>query len=183
MRKIVKDKKDKIEEINPEVENETLNNESIEEVEESDVSLEEQELSYKVQFLRANADFQNFKRRVERERREWMIAAQGSVLKKILPIVDDFDRAITNDQEGDITKEEKVWLEGFEIIKKKFMKTMTDLGVEEIPCDTPFDPELHEALITVDSDNHKEGEIVQVLNKGYRFRDEVLVHAKVSVAK
>lgn len=175
--------KDKTEDMKTEVDNETVSNESIEEVEENEVSLDEQELIYKVQFLRVNADFQNFKRRVERERGEWMIAAQGSVLKKILPIIDDFDRAITTDQEGDITKEEKVWLEGFEIIRKKFMKTMSDIGVEEIACDIPFDPELHEALITVDSDDQKEGEIVQVLNKGYRFRDDVLVHAKVSVAK
>jgi molecular chaperone GrpE len=169
--------------INSEVENEALETETVEVNVNEASSLSSDEIDYRTQFLRVTADYQNFKRRIEKERSEWMTAAQASVLKKILPIIDDFDRAIKSDQEGSITKEEQVWLEGFEMIRKKFMKTMADLGVEEISCEVPFDPEVHEALLSIESEDHKEGEIAQVLSKGYRFKDEVLVHAKVSVAK
>ena len=165
------------------VKEEEIKNAAVDENTVDDENVEIQDVDYKSQFLRVNADFQNFKKRMEKERIEWFVVSQASVLKQVLPVVDDFDRAIKTDQKGDITKEEKVWLEGFEIIKKKFMKILTDLGVEEVLCDGSFDPELHEALMTVESEDHKEGEIVQVLSKGYRFKDQVLIHAKVSVAK
>jgi molecular chaperone GrpE len=65
----------------------------------------------------------------------------------------------------------------------KLYKIFKDLGVEEIDCTGEFDPELHEALVEVDSKEHKSGEIVDVLTRGYTYNSHILRHAKVSVAK
>ena len=124
--------------------------------------------------------FQNFKKRVEKEQEEWFALAQANVIKKILPVLDDFELAMKN-----VPTEEKenAWLEGFDILFKKFKKVFEDLGVEQIACDDAFDPELHEALMQVESKEYKSGQIVQVLNNGYTFKGKVLRVAKVSVAK
>jgi molecular chaperone GrpE len=145
--------------------------------------VKEVNVDFKEKFMRTNADFQNYKRRIEKERLIWMETAQGSVLNKILPIIDDLDRAIKTGEENVEDEAEQAWLDGFKIIQKNSQKTLKELGVEEIDCSGEFDPELHEALVQVESDKHKEGEVVQVLNKGYKFKDAILRHAKVSVAK
>ena len=79
--------------------------------------------------------------------------------------------------------EEHDWLKGLKIIQKKISKSLKVLGIEEIDCSAEFNPRFHEALMQVDSSEHKSGQIVSVLNKGYLFKGEVLRHAKVSVAK
>lgn len=137
----------------------------------------------KDQLLRVNSDFANFKRRVEKEQTEWMSIAQSSVLEKMLPIMDDLDRAIQACKQSNPDEKESSWLQGFELILKNLEKTFTALGVKEIDCSNGFNPDFHEALMQVDSKDHKSGEIVQVLNKGYLFKDKVLRPAKVSVAK
>lgn len=137
---------------------------------------------YKELLLRTNADFQNFKRRVERERTEWTSLMQSSVIEKILPFVQDLERAIqvaqTQSAEGS-----SAWIEGFQLILKNLKKTLADMGVAEIAATGQFNPELHEALMHVDSTDHKSGDIVQELSKGYTFKGKVLTHARVSVAK
>jgi len=133
--------------------------------------------------LRVNADFQNFKRRVETERADWIQMAQSGVLEKFLPIMDDLDRAITASEKEENEHENNAWLEGFKLIQKNLNKTFSDLGVKEIDCSSDFNPEFHEALMSVDSEDHKSGQIIQVLDKGYMLKDKVLRHAKVSVAK
>lgn len=136
---------------------------------------------FKEQYLRLNADFQNFKRRIEKERAEWMSSAQSSLLKKILPVFDELDQVIilaknkaTNDA---------AWTQGLELSQKNWQKTLTDLGVEEISTSGMFDPELHEGLMQEDSPEKQSGEIVKTFSKGYRFKGTVIKHAKVSVAK
>ncbi|MCB9493240.1 MAG: nucleotide exchange factor GrpE [Epsilonproteobacteria bacterium] len=141
----------------------------------------QQEESFKDQYLRLNADFQNFKKRVEKERIEWMTTAQASVLEKVLPIVDEFDRAFAALEKSE--QHDASWLEGFKLVYKNLQKAMTDLGVEEIKTDGEFNPDQHEALIQVDSADHASGAIVQVLAKGYMLKGKVIKHAKVSVAK
>jgi len=127
---------------------------------------------YQKLYMRAAADFQNYKRRVEQQRSSWMQQAQGDVLLPLLSILDDIERAL-----------ELETLAGLELIQKNITKIFKDLGVKEIDCSGQFDPELHEALMQAESADHKSGDIVQVMNKGYTFHDEVLRHAKVSVAK
>ena len=148
------------------------------EVQETEINID-----FKEKFMRTNADFQNYKRRIEKERLIWMETAQGSVMNALLPIIDDLDRAINTGEEKVKDETEQVWLDGFKIIQKNAQKILKELGVEEIDCSGMFDPELHEALVQVESKDHKEGVVVQILNKGYKFKENILRHAKVSVAK
>jgi len=136
----------------------------------------------KNQLLRVNADFDNFKKRITKERSEWEDLAKFTVIEDILPIFDDFERALELSQSG-IDEKKKAWLDGFEIIYKNFKKTLEALNVKEIDCSGDFNPELQEALVQVDSDKHKHGQIVSILNKGYTLNGKVIKHARVSVAK
>ncbi len=137
-------------------------------------STEDTVLKYKDLYQRVFADFQNYKRRIEKERLRWILQGQIEVLKRFLLVIDDLDRAIQSLESSDA---------GLEIIKKNTDKILSDLGVEEIDCSGMFDPDLHEALLQVESKNHKSGEIVEVFNKGYTINTNVIRHAKVSVAK
>lgn len=138
--------------------------------------------SLKAQLIRVNADFDNFKKRITKERSEWEDFAQINIIEEFLPFIDDYERALQTAQK-DGKKDGLAWLQGFEIIYKNLRKTFDRMGVKEVDCSLNFDPELHEALMEVESEDHKNGEIVQVLNKGYTFKGKVIRHAKVSVAK
>jgi molecular chaperone GrpE len=135
------------------------------------------------QLLRVNADFQNFKKRQEKEKEAWFEIAQGAVIKSFLPVMDDFELAMKNIETKEEKKEKEGWKQGIELLFKKFEKVFQDLGVEKIKTDIAFDPEFHEALMQVESKDHKTGQIVSVLSNGYTFKGKVLRVAKVSVAK
>lgn len=155
----------------------------VEEREPSNENINDEEVnSLKAQLIRVNADFDNFKKRVTKERSEWEDFARINVIEEFLPFIDDYERALQTAQSSD-QKESLAWLQGFEIIYKNLKKTLDKMGIKEIDCSVDFDPELHEALMEADSKDHKKGQIVQVLNKGYTFKDKVIRHAKVSVAK
>ena len=139
-------------------------------------------------YVRLNADFQNFKKRVEKERGEWMQLAQIAVLKTFLPTVDDLERAIATAQKLELPADpgqenSNAWLEGFMLIQKNLTKQLTDFGVSQIDCSGMFNPELHEALIQSDTPNVVSGTITAILNKGYMYQGKVVRHAQVSVAK
>lgn len=142
---------------------------------------EEKDLSYKDLYLRVSADLQNYERRVEKERARWIVEAKAEVLVPLLSTLDDVGRAV--DFCRGQSDASKGLLEGLELVQKNLEKTFADLGVTEIDCSGQFDPDLHEALIEVESPDHTSGEIVEVVSKGYMFDSQVLRHAKVSVAK
>jgi len=137
----------------------------------------------KVQCLRATADLENFKRRMEKEQSQWHNRAQERVLLDLLAVVDDFDRAMAERQDQEPSEELKGWFEGFELIYKSLQKLLQQYDVHEIEQMTEFDPHLHEAVSQVDSPDHESGHIVEVLQKGYMFKDAVLRPAKVVVAQ
>lgn len=139
--------------------------------------------AWKDKFIRLQADFDNFTKRNEKERIQWATAAQAALLNDILPIVDDFDRAMAQISNKEIVAELKTWLEGFQFIHKALYKFLEKYDVEEIPASKPFDPKYHEALVQVESPEHKSGEIVAILQKGFIYKGNVLRPAKVSVAK
>ena len=129
---------------------------------------------------RERASFQNYRRRVEHERLEQQRVATGNVLVKLLPIVDDFHRAmeaIPEDQRNE-------WFEGVALIQRKLERFMQDEGVTEIAAlGQEFDPNFHEA-VGVDSDTEAEsGTVTQVLQRGYQHGDRVLRPAMVRVAE
>jgi len=137
---------------------------------------------YKELYLRTQADLQNMKRRMEKERLEWTGTTQADVIEKLLPFVEDLDRAIETAQ-ANKTEQSAIWLAGFELIAKNLKKTLSGLGVEEIVATGRFNPEFHEALMNVQSADHASGMIVQQLSKGFTFKGKVLKPARVSVAQ
>lgn len=129
------------------------------------------------------ADFENFKKRVERDRVAWTRSSQAEVLRDLLPIVDDFDRAIAEYQKQENEASHESWIAGFELIRKALNKLLQTYGVTPIVHMTDFDPEFHEAVAHVESPTHEAGTIVDVVQKGYMFNGLVLRAARVTVAK
>ncbi len=129
---------------------------------------------------RERAAFQNYKRRVEREREEQSHLAGGRVLVRLLPVLDDFYRAMDAVPEG----ERDQWFDGVVLILRKFERLLQDEGVTEIEVlGQPFDPNVHEAVgVDMDSDAES-GTITAVLQRGYRRGDRVLRPALVRVAE
>lgn len=135
-------------------------------------------------YLRTLADFNNFQKRIEKEKLTWLNEGKKLALMFFIPIIDELDLAIkTANKQAENSKEFSSWLEGFKLIQKNFEKRASEFGLEQINTSGEFDPAFHEALMQIESNNHSSGQIVEVFKRGYKFKDEVLSHAKVSVAK
>ena len=152
---------------------------------EQNSSMAAQLFAAKEQLVRATADFDNFRRRTERERIEWVTVARTTVLKRFLPITDDLERALASlpSIESTTTPAITTMIEGFMLIQKNLLKSLHDMGVEEINATGAFNPEFHEALMQIESETEKTGTIMHVFEKGYRLGDHIIRHSKVSVAK
>ncbi len=137
----------------------------------------------KAQYMRVNADLQNFRNRIVKERMQWSRDSQAELILGLLSVLDDFDRALAEHEKDEHDEKFNAWLEGFELIGKQLYKFLYDKGVREIDCSTVFDPEVHEAIAQLASPEHKTDDIVEVFQKGYLFNDKVIRPAKVSVAK
>ncbi len=135
---------------------------------------------FKAALQRERADFINFRKRIEREKSDLRSTIMGQTLTKFLSVVDDFDRAIEATPD-DVA--ENGWVTGFQLIHKKFHDLLTQLEVTELnPVGELFDPNLHEAIGSVDSDEYESGTVVEVLQKGYAMNDKCLRVAMVRVA-
>ncbi len=129
---------------------------------------------------RARAEFANYRKRVDREREEQTQIATFEVLRKLLPVLDDFERALEN-----LPPElaEHGWVKGVVLIRDKFLGVMQGYQITEInPLGEPFDPTRHEAIGADNSDEVASGHITAVLQKGYLCGDRVLRPALVRVA-
>ncbi len=138
---------------------------------------------WKERFVHVSADLDNFTRRINKERLQWAHRSQEMILVDLLTIVDDFDRSMQEQKKLELSQDMKTWLSGFTMIHTALKKLLEKYDVKEITQVTVFDPVLHEALAQVDAPERKSGDIVQVMQKGYYFKDAVLRPAKVSVAK
>ncbi len=135
--------------------------------------------------LRDLADFQNIKRRLEKEKAQSMAYAHEQFARDLLSVVDSLDNASAM-VSGDIEVNEESFSklkEGIELTINQFAKIFEKHGVELVTMDNGFDPNFHEAVMKVDSPDHKEGDVVQVLQTGYKIRDRVLRPAMVSICK
>ena len=135
------------------------------------------ELNDKV--LRQMAEFENFRKRNETEKAQQFDKGQANVLEKLLPIVDNFERGLAA-----VPEEEKdgAFADGMNKIYKQLMKQVEDLGVTPIEAvGKEFDPNLHNAVMQVESDEYESGIVAQELQKGYMFHDTVLRHSMVGV--
>jgi len=136
---------------------------------------------YLTALQRERAEFLNYKRRTAEEReRDLGLAAEG-LIRKVLVLADDFDRAIEARPESIATDP---WFEGVAAIDRKLRTLLESEGVSPIDAmpGTPFDPREHDAIATVPGTGRPEGEIVEQVRRGYRLRDRVLRPALVAVA-
>src|SRR5216117_1038943 len=135
---------------------------------------------YDDRWLRKSAEFDNYRRRVERERREQADQAVLDLLEELLLVIDDFDLALTVEPEEEPTAYRK----GIELIAAKLHDLLKKYGVRPIEAlGTDFDPNLHQAVVHEVSPEHREGEVIGELRRGYMINDRLLRPAMVKVAK
>lgn len=140
-----------------------------EELEEREERVEELESRVK----RVQADFQNYKKRMKREKEEFAKHATADLVGDLLEVLDDLERALENELERD----------GVELVHRKLWDVLESEGVERVDTEGVPDPERHEVVRRVESDEQEEGEIVDIYEEGYVLRDRVLRTAKVTVAE
>jgi molecular chaperone GrpE len=128
---------------------------------------------------RVAADFDNYRKRVAREQTQILARSGERVVAKLLPVLDDLERAL---DAAEHHEEAKV-LEGVRMTKDALAAVLASEGVEEIPADGPFDPHVHEALMTQPADDVEPGHVVQIVTRGYKIGDVVLRPARVVVAE
>jgi molecular chaperone GrpE len=127
---------------------------------------------------RERADFTNFRRRMEQEKSQLWQAASDDTFKKVLPVLDDLERALAN------RPTDEPWANGVELIYRKFQSVLEKEGLARIEAEgQPFDPNLHEAIMQEPSDLHESGTVTAVLQQGYLRGERVLRHALVKVAQ
>jgi len=135
---------------------------------------------YQDRLLRKAAEFDNYRRRVERERREHADQAVVDLLGELLAVVDDFERALAADAPAGAAKYRK----GVELIHSKLVDLVSKQGVKPIDAlGTDFDPNLHQAVSYENAPDRRDGEVLEELRKGYMIRDRLLRPAMVKVAK
>ncbi len=142
--------------------------------------LEKQSQEYFEGWQRERADFLNYKKRVEREQLSLKNYTTAEIIKKYLVIIDDMELALKN-QPGN--SECLNWVNGVNLIYQKLISILESEGVVRIPTDGAFDPNLHEALTQIESDDHESGHVVEVMRNGYRIGDRVLRPSLVIVAR
>ena len=135
---------------------------------------------YKDRWLRKGAEFDNYRKRIERERREQADQSVVDLLEELLLVVDDFDRALTVDPgEGGAA-----YRKGVELIHGKLHDLLRRQGLKPIDAlGADFDPNVHQAVVHEESPEHREGEVIGELRKGYMLNDRLLRPAMVKVAK
>ncbi len=137
----------------------------------------------KDRYMRLLAEYDNFRRRTQKEKEEIYSAAVAEVVKEWLPLVDDIERAVASSENMDESSVEKV-AEGIKLIGKQAGNVLGKLGVEEIEGKEgeAFDPNLHEAVMHVEDEAFGEQQIAQVFQKGYTCKGKVIRHTVVKVA-
>ncbi len=138
-----------------------------------------QELNSK--YLRLYAEFDNFRRRTAKETMEIMKNANADLVGKLLPTLENFERAFSTEQKGESVED---FEKGFKMIYNNLKDTLEETGLEEInPEGEEFDPNFHEAVMQQPHDVVEEDHVVQVYQKGYKFNSKILKHAMVIVSK
>jgi molecular chaperone GrpE len=130
---------------------------------------------------RARAEFANYKKRIEKEQEDMIKSANGAFIAKLLPVMDDFERAF---QTMPLDLMGMTWLEGMALIQRKLQMLLEQERVTVIETEGQvFDPTLHQAVTHEESEEHEEGQIIGEVQKGYKMGDKVLRPSLVRVAK
>jgi molecular chaperone GrpE len=126
---------------------------------------------------RVQADFDNYRKRAARDQQSLVTRAHERLVKELLPVLDDLERAL----EAAEAHEEAKLEEGVALVTRSFADVLRKEGLEEIPTDGKFDPHVHEALLSQPSEG-EEGSVIEVLQKGYRLGDRVIRPARVVIS-
>lgn len=127
---------------------------------------------------RVAAEFDNFRKRVARDQESLVLRATERLVKELVPVLDDLERALDAAEKHEEARLE----EGVRLVHRQLAEALRREGLQEIPADGKFDPHVHEALLSQPSED-EEGTIVEVLQKGYRLGDRVIRPARVIVAE
>jgi molecular chaperone GrpE len=129
--------------------------------------------------LRRQADFDNYKKRIERERAEDFKRTTARLIEALIPVIDGFEQALAAHREAEYEN----YRRGFELIYKQLLDNITKLGAERVdPTGKQFDPHLHQAMDRTETTEHEDGTVLQVFQPGYVFHGRVLRPAMVRVA-
>ncbi len=143
------------------------------------VALEVERDEYLNDLKRVAADFDNFRKRAARDQEAFAARANEALVKELLPIVDDLERALDAAENHEEAKLE----EGVRLVHRSLFQALRKQGLEEIETNGRFDPHVHEALAAQPGDGAEPGSVLQVLQKGYRLGNRVLRPARVIVAE
>ena len=139
-------------------------------------------IDFKDKYVRLYSEFENYRKRTAREKIDIITNASENLLKEIIPILDDFERAISNNEKA---KEISTIKEGFNLIHNKIYKTLINQGLK--PMDSigkNFDPDIHEAITKIPAKKDKmKGKVIDVIEKGYTLNEKVIRFAKVVVGE
>jgi molecular chaperone GrpE len=128
---------------------------------------------------RVQADFENYRKRAAREQERLIAHAHERLVRELLPVLDDLERAL----EAAERHEEAKLVEGVQLVERALRKALAKEGLAEIEADGAFDPHVHEALLTKPGDGAESGTVLEVVQRGYRVGDRVVRPAKVIVAE
>ena len=133
---------------------------------------------YKDSWLRSQADFQNYKKRIERDNEMMYVSMKGDIIKKVLPALDDLERALQN------RRAEDPWADGIELIARKLQNMLESEGMKRIEAlGVEFDPNFHEAISHEPANGAKSGHVIGVVQNGYMLGERVIRPALVRVAQ
>lgn len=136
---------------------------------------------WKDKYMRQTAEFDNYRKRTLREKMDLIATGGEDVIKSLLPIVDDIDRAVAAMEKTDDAASIR---EGVLLISQKLYEALAARGAVEIDCaDKDFDVDLHEAVAKLPAGAERKGKIIDVVQKGYKFKDKVIRYAKVVVGE
>ena len=127
---------------------------------------------------RIQAEFENYKKRVEKERQSYCDLVKSDLVAKILPAMDNFELAFNN------TENHEEFVKGVQLIFSQLFQALEDEGLSRIEAiNKKFDPHLHEALLTEEREGVEENTVIEELQKGYMFKDKVIRHTKVKISR
>jgi len=131
-------------------------------------------------YMRTFAEFDNFRKRTEKEKAAMFELGARSIIEKILPVIDNFERGFSTVEEED---KEDAFVKGMDMVYKQMLSTLEEAGVKAIDAvGQQFDPNLHNAVMHVDDENFGENEVAEEFQKGYTYRESVVRHSMVKVA-
>ena len=184
MKVIAEEKMVDQESVDEETVEETVENDEEKEevtVEEQLKALEEEVNTWKTDYYKVFADMENLKKRLQNEHANTMKFMMQSFIEQLLPVVDNFERSLAVENPSD---EIKNFLKGYEMIYNQLMQVLQSQGVEVIKTEgEEFDPNFHQAVMTVKDDNFKSNMIVEELQKGYMLKDRVIRASLVKVSE